>query len=101
MAVQLVKATPAAKVIAVDNRQEALDLAAKSGADHVVTSDDQAADAIKGLTDGHGADVLLDFVGAESTIELARAAAACSVTSRSPASPTARCRCRSSRSPTR
>ncbi len=69
------KATTAAKVIAVDNRQEALDLAAKSGADHAVTSDDQAVDAIKGLTDGHGADVLLDFVGADATIELARAAA--------------------------
>ena len=75
IAVQLVKATTAAKVIAVDNRQEALDLATKVGADHVVTSDDQAAGAVKDLTHGHGADVLLDFVGAEATIELARTAA--------------------------
>jgi alcohol dehydrogenase, propanol-preferring len=75
IAVQLVKATTAAKVIAVDNRQEALELATKAGADHVVTSDDQAAGAIKGLTQGHGADVLLDFVGTEATIELARTAA--------------------------
>jgi alcohol dehydrogenase, propanol-preferring len=72
IAVQLVKATTAAKVIAVDNRQDALELATKVGADHVVTSDDQAADAIKDLTHGHGADVLLDFVGTEATIELAR-----------------------------
>lgn len=75
IAVQLVKATTAAKVIAVDNRQEALELATKVGADHVVTSDDQAAGAVKDLTQGHGADVLLDFVGTEATIELARTAA--------------------------
>ena len=75
IAVQLVKATTAAKVIAVDNRQEALELATKVGADHVVTSDGQAAGAVKDLTQGHGADVLLDFVGTEATIELARTAA--------------------------
>ena len=75
IAVQLVKATTAAKVIAVDNRQEALELATKVGADHVVTSDDQAAGAVKDLTHGYGADVLLDFVGTEATIELARTAA--------------------------
>jgi alcohol dehydrogenase, propanol-preferring len=75
VAVQLIKATTAAEVIAVDNRQEALDLATKMGADHVVRSDDLAAGAIKELTDGHGADVLLDFVGATTTMELARTAA--------------------------
>jgi alcohol dehydrogenase, propanol-preferring len=75
VAVQLVKATTAAKVIAVDNRQEALELATKVGADHVVISDDQAGGAVKDLTHGHGADVLLDFVGTEATIELARSAA--------------------------
>jgi propanol-preferring alcohol dehydrogenase len=45
------------------------------GADHVIPSNDQAADAIKDLTGGHGADVCLDFVGVNPTIELARAAA--------------------------
>jgi alcohol dehydrogenase, propanol-preferring len=62
-------------VIAVDNRAEALELAKKVGADHVVTSDEHAATAIRDLTDGHGADVVLDFVGADATIELARTAA--------------------------
>jgi alcohol dehydrogenase, propanol-preferring len=75
VAVQLVKATTAARVIAVDNRHDALQLATQVGADHVVTSDDQAVGAIKDLTAGHGADVLLDCVGAQATIELARAAA--------------------------
>ncbi|MDA4105962.1 NAD(P)-dependent alcohol dehydrogenase [Mycolicibacterium holsaticum] len=75
MALQLAKATTAAKIIAVDNRTEALDLAARMGADHTVMSDAAAADAIRDLTAGRGADVLLDFVGAEATIELSRAAA--------------------------
>jgi alcohol dehydrogenase, propanol-preferring len=75
LALQLVKATTAATVIAVDTRREALDLATEVGADHAIASDEQSADAIKDLTRGRGADVLLDFVGAEATIELARTAA--------------------------
>jgi len=45
------------------------------GADHVVPSDANAAATIRELTNGLGADVLLDFVGADATIELARSAA--------------------------
>jgi alcohol dehydrogenase, propanol-preferring len=75
MALQIVKATTAAKVIAVDNRKEALDLATQFGADHAVMSDEKATEAIRDLTGGRGADVLLDFVGAEATMELARTAA--------------------------
>lgn len=75
VAAQLVKATTAARLIAVDNRSEALELAREMGADHVVRSDEQAVEAIRELTGGRGADVLLDFVGADATIELARAAA--------------------------
>ncbi|OBA89459.1 alcohol dehydrogenase [Mycolicibacterium elephantis] len=75
VALQLVKATTAARLIAVDNRTEALDLAARSGADHTVASDAETANAIRDLTEGRGADVILDFVGAEATIELARTAA--------------------------
>jgi threonine dehydrogenase-like Zn-dependent dehydrogenase len=37
-------------------------------------SDDHAVGAIRDLTGGHGADVQLDCVGAEATIELARTA---------------------------
>jgi alcohol dehydrogenase, propanol-preferring len=75
MALQIVKATTAAKVIAVDNRKEALDLATQFGADHAVMSDEKATEAIRDLTGGRGADVLLDFVGAEPTMELAHTAA--------------------------
>jgi alcohol dehydrogenase, propanol-preferring len=73
LGVQLVKATTSATIIAVDLKPEALDLASKSGADHVVTSDEGAADAIRAITGGLGADVVLDFVGAESTLQLAQA----------------------------
>jgi propanol-preferring alcohol dehydrogenase len=75
MAVQIIKATTAATVLAVDAKPAALDLATSVGADHVLASDDTTVDAIKELTGGRGAEVLLDFVGAESTINMARAAA--------------------------
>ncbi len=73
-ALQLVKATSAASLIAVDNRTDALELAIRSGADHAIASDENAAESIRDVTGGHGADVVLDFVGSTSTIELARSA---------------------------
>ncbi|MGE2735448.1 zinc-binding dehydrogenase [Mycolicibacterium vaccae] len=75
LAVQLVKATTSARVIAVDNREEALELATQMGADDVVPSGAMPAEVIRELTGGRGADVLLDFVGTDETIELARTAA--------------------------
>lgn len=75
LAVQIARATTAAQVIAVDLKPEALELARKVGAHHTLASDDNAAQAIRELTGGRGADVLIDFVGAAPTIELARTAA--------------------------
>ncbi len=75
LGVQFVKATTAATVIAVDQKAAALDLARAVGTDHVVTADDNAATAIRDLTHGLGADVVLDFVGAEATMKLAMAVA--------------------------
>ena len=71
MAVQIVKATTAATVIAVDMKPESLALATQVGADHAISSDDKTAATIRELTHGHGADVVLDFVGAEPTMLLA------------------------------
>ncbi|MFF5080521.1 NAD(P)-dependent alcohol dehydrogenase [Actinoplanes sp. NPDC000266] len=71
VAVQILKATTAARVIAVDNRREALELAEKHGADEMVVSGDAASGQIRKSTDGHGADVVLDFVGADPTLVLA------------------------------
>ena len=70
MGIQFVKATTGASVIAVDAKPAALELAKSVGADHVVLADDDAATHIRDLTHGLGADVVLDFVGAESTMKL-------------------------------
>jgi alcohol dehydrogenase, propanol-preferring len=75
MGVQLLAAMTAAKVIAVDQRAEALELATANGADVTVTAGPDAAEEIRDATDGLGADVVLDFVGAESTMQLGAAIA--------------------------
>ena len=73
--VQIARATTAAQVIAVDVKPEALELARKVGAHHAVLSDDNAAQAIRDLTGGRGADVVIDFVGSTATLDLARSVA--------------------------
>lgn len=73
--VQIARATTAAQVIAVDVKPEALELARKVGAHHAVLSNDTAAEAVRELTGGRGADVVIDFVGATPTMNLARAVA--------------------------
>ncbi|WP_073458964.1 NAD(P)-dependent alcohol dehydrogenase [Pseudonocardia thermophila] len=69
--VQILKATTAARVVAVDTRDAALRLALDLGADHVVPAGDDAAAEIRSYTAGRGADVVLDFVGSDSTLALA------------------------------
>lgn len=71
--VQIARATTAAQVIAVDVKDDALELARKVGAEHALRSDADAAAKIRELTGGRGADVVIDFVGATTTLELARA----------------------------
>jgi alcohol dehydrogenase, propanol-preferring len=70
LAVQILKALSPARVIAVDVAQDKLGLARESGADEVVLSNHQAAEAIRELTHGQGADVVLDFVGVDATLAL-------------------------------
>lgn len=72
--IEILKATTAARVIAVDTRKDALVLAEEVGADVVVPAGDGAAEAVKDATRGRGADVTLDFVGADSTLALGAAA---------------------------
>jgi alcohol dehydrogenase, propanol-preferring len=73
MGVQLLKAMTGARVVAVDQRAEALELATASGADLTVTAGPDAADEVRDATGGLGADVVLDFVGAQATMELGAA----------------------------
>lgn len=70
MAVQILRATSAAQVIAVDVDESRLRLAREVGADEAVLSGEEAAGQIRELTGGLGAMVVLDFVGAEATIGL-------------------------------
>ena len=71
LAVQILKATSAATVVAVDTKPEALELATAIGADHAVPSDDCAPDAIRDIARNQGVDLALDFVGVDSTMALA------------------------------
>jgi alcohol dehydrogenase, propanol-preferring len=74
VAIQILKATTAARVIAVDVRPEALRLAERCGADLAMPSDEDTAAQVKSATGGYGAEVVLDFVGTEKTIALGAAA---------------------------
>jgi NAD+-dependent secondary alcohol dehydrogenase Adh1 len=67
--IQCLSALTATNVIVVDRNADALKLAAELGAQHTVLADGSHVDAVKDLTDGAGADVVLDFVaeqGAEN-----------------------------------
>ena len=75
MGVQFLEAMSPATIVAVDQRQEALDLAASLGAHHTIASGPAARDQIMELTKGAGAEVVLDFVGADATLQLAAAVA--------------------------
>ena len=68
MAIQLLKLTTGARVIAVDTNERKLELARGLGADVVIRSDAGAAEAIRRATDGVGAELVLDVVGSEATL---------------------------------
>jgi len=75
LGVQILRATTAAQVIAVDTRSEALALARDCGAEITLTPGPDAAGEIRDATKGRGADVVLDFVGSDDTLALAAAVA--------------------------
>lgn len=75
VAIQLLRAMTATRIIALDLSEERLDLARTVGAHETVLSDASAADRIRELTGGEGAQVILDFVGAPPTTATAAAAA--------------------------
>lgn len=74
MAVQILKATTAARVIAVDSRPEALEVATAHGADLTLLSGEQTAAEIRKATGGRGADAIFDCVGNDRTISTGLAA---------------------------
>jgi NAD+-dependent secondary alcohol dehydrogenase Adh1 len=60
--VQCLSALTATTIIVVDRNPEALKLAEQLGAQHTVVADGGQVDAVKDLTGGRGAHVVLDFV---------------------------------------
>jgi NAD+-dependent secondary alcohol dehydrogenase Adh1 len=63
--IQCLAALTATKIIVVDRNPAALKLAEQLGAHHTVVSDGGQIAAVQELTDGGGADVVLDFVAEE------------------------------------
>ena len=67
--IQCLRALTPAEIIVVDRSEAALDLARSSGADHTVLADGNQVARVKELTDGHGAEAVIDFVGEGGAIE--------------------------------
>ncbi|MFT4199130.1 zinc-binding dehydrogenase [Gordonia sp. (in: high G+C Gram-positive bacteria)] len=76
MAVQILRAVGAARIIAVDANPAKVAQAEHLGADLALNADDQTAARILEETDGFGADVVFDFVGVDESVALATAVVA-------------------------
>ena len=74
MALQILRATSGARVIALDIDEKARENAKTLGAEYAFPSDDSAVGRIRELVGKApgGADVVLDFVGIQATLEIAR-----------------------------
>ena len=72
MAIQILKALSAATtIIAVDTSVDKLEIAKQMGADEVLLSGDHAVKRIKDMTRGQGAELVLDLVGVNPTLQMA------------------------------
>jgi NAD+-dependent secondary alcohol dehydrogenase Adh1 len=67
--IQSLRALTPAEIIVVDPSERALALAGELGADHTVQADGKHVDTVLQMTDGAGAEVIIDFVGEKGAIE--------------------------------
>jgi NAD+-dependent secondary alcohol dehydrogenase Adh1 len=67
--VQCLKAMTPAEIVVIDPSEPALALAGELGADHTVKVDGTHVDTVKEMTDGLGAEAIIDFVGEKGAIE--------------------------------
>jgi NAD+-dependent secondary alcohol dehydrogenase Adh1 len=67
--IQCLKAMTAAEVIVIDPSEPALELASEVGADHAIKVDGAHVDTVREMTDGLGAEAIIDFVGEKGAIE--------------------------------
>jgi NAD+-dependent secondary alcohol dehydrogenase Adh1 len=61
--IQALKAMTAAEIVVVDRNADAVKLALSIGADHGIVAEGGHVDQVLELTDGNGAEVVVDFVG--------------------------------------
>jgi NAD+-dependent secondary alcohol dehydrogenase Adh1 len=66
--IQVLSALCPADIIAVDRSELALGLAKECGAHHLVKADDNQVEAVRDLTNGKGAEAVIDFVGEGNSI---------------------------------
>jgi NAD+-dependent secondary alcohol dehydrogenase Adh1 len=66
--IQCLKALTPAEIVVVDPSERALALAGELGADHTVQVDGRLVDTVLEMTDGAGAEVVIDFVGENGAI---------------------------------
>jgi propanol-preferring alcohol dehydrogenase len=71
LAVQILRACAACRVVAVDTQPAALELAERSGAHVAAYAGSDAVAAVTAAGGGRGADVIFDFVGADDTLAFA------------------------------
>lgn len=61
--IQCLRAMSATRIVVLDRNEAALELTREWGADDTVQVDGSHVERVLELTDGHGAEVVLDFVG--------------------------------------
>jgi propanol-preferring alcohol dehydrogenase len=72
MAVQMLHELSPARIVAVDSAPDKLALAGEVGADATFEPGEGVAEEIRALTGGRGVELVLDVVGSDETLELAR-----------------------------
>lgn len=71
LAVQVLTAVSATRVVAIDPRESARQLAKSGGADIVLEPGPDTTDEVREATNGNGADLVLDMVGSDTTLATA------------------------------
>jgi NAD+-dependent secondary alcohol dehydrogenase Adh1 len=67
--IQCLRAYTPAEIIVIDPSEPALALAGEMGAHHTVKVGDNHVDTVKEMTDGFGAEAIIDFVGEKGAIQ--------------------------------
>jgi NAD+-dependent secondary alcohol dehydrogenase Adh1 len=71
IAIQCLQAMTPARIVVVDRSEAALKLSEAWGADELVLADGSEVDKVIDITDGNGAEVVIDFVGEKGVEKLA------------------------------